>query len=282
MNKIKDDGLSRRAAVSKGVGYALAVSPITAFAASTSVAGLDASDVLIPTGSGGKEAMPAYVARPQGTAPHSCVIVIQEIFGLHEYIRDVCRRLAHAGYLAVAPSLYFRQGDATKISDIQEILKTIVSKVPQAQVLGDLDALVAWLGKDPRAKVDNLGITGFCWGGTMTWLYAAHNPKVKAGVAWYGRLMSEVTPNQPRWPLDIAASLTVPVLGLYGEKDHGIPLSDVEKMRAALQKGKTPSKIIIYNGADHGFHADYRPTFNAQAAAAGWQEMLGWFKAHGV
>jgi len=266
--------LNRREFVYTGVGYALAVSPVTAWAISTPTAGLEAGEVMIPTG---RESMPGYYAKPKkpGTCP--CVIVIHEIFGVHEYIRDVCRRLANAGYYAVSPYLYFRQGDATKIPDIEQLRTQIISKVSQPQVMTDLDATIAWLKTRKDADAQRTGITGFCWGGNTVWMYAAHNPAVKAGVAWYGRLAGEASANQPKFPIDIAATLKVPVLGLYGEKDHGIPLEQVEKMRAALKKAKSKSEIIVYPGAEHGFHADYRPSYNEKSAADGWQKLLSWF-----
>lgn len=273
------DSLTRRSLMALGAGYALAVCPVTAWAVTTPPKGLDEGDVKIPVG---KEMMPAYFAKPQKTGKHPCILVIHEIFGVHEYIRDVCRRLAHEGYAAISPYLYFREGDVSRITDIQQIIATVVSKVPQKQVLSDLDATLAWLAKQPDLDESRAGITGFCWGGNVTWMYASHNPKLKAGVAWYGKLDGERTPLQPKFPVDIAASLTVPVLGLYGGKDKGIPLKDVEAMREALQKGKSGSKFIVYPEAEHAFHADYRPSYNEQAAKAGWKELLGWFKTHGL
>jgi carboxymethylenebutenolidase len=174
-----------------------------------------------------------------------------------------------------------RQGDAHSISDIQQLLQQIVYKAPDAQVMGDLDACVAWAARN-GGDVDRLGVTGFCWGGRATWLYSRHNPKVKAGVAWYGRVTGNPTANQPRHPVDIAPGLTVPVLGLYGGKDHGISLESVDQMKAALAKGASGSTIIVYPEADHAFHADYRPTYDAEAAQDGWTRALDWFRQHGV
>lgn len=274
--------LNRREALSKSVGYALAISPVTSWAISTPAADLDTGDVFIATGKDGKEQLPAYFAVPKKPGPHPIVIVVQEIFGLHEYIRDVVRRLAHQGYFAVSPYFYFRQGDATKISDIKTLIDTIVSKVSQAQVMADLDQTVQWAKADKRADSGRLGITGYCWGGAVTWMYCAHNPAVKAGVAWYGRLSGQATTLHPKFPLDIAGELKAPVLGLYGEKDQGIPLSDVEAMRGKLKSSASSSKILVFTGAEHGFHADYRPSYQEKAAGEAWAAMLAWFKQHGV
>lgn len=268
--------LNRREILTLGTGYALAVMPVTAWALNTPAPDVETTVVQIPSG---KDKLPAFLAVPKKPGKYPCVLLVHEIFGIHEYIRDVCRRLANAGYIVLSPSLYFRQGDATKITDIPTLQEKIVKKVPQAQVLEDLDACVKWLGTNKKAEPGKIGITGFCWGGGATWLYSAHNPQLKAGVAWYGRLTGEASPLQPKFPLDIAASLTVPVLGLYGAKDKGIPLADVEKMRAELAKGKSQSKIIVYDEAEHGFHADYRPSYHAKSAQDAWQQMLDWFKA---
>jgi carboxymethylenebutenolidase len=271
------NNLSRRAFVA-ATGYALAVSPVTAWAIETPATGLDVADVTIPVG---KDRMPGYAAWPKKAGAHPVVIVVQEIFGLHAYIKDVCRRLAAEGYYAVAPSLYFRKGDATKIESINKLLTGIVSKVAQPQVMGDLDATMAWLGEQKAADAQRVAITGFCWGGNVVWTYSAHNPRIKAGVAWYGKLTGDPAPST-KYPIELAPGLTVPVLGLYGEKDKGIPLEGIEAMRKALAKGASGSKIIVYPGAEHGFHADYRPSYDEKAAKAGWAEMLAWFKQHGV
>jgi len=209
------------------------------------------------------------------------VLVVSEIFGLHEHIADVARRFAKAGYLALAPDLFVRQGNAAAYSDIEELRKDIINKTPDAQVIGDLDACVAWALKN-GGDAGRLGITGFCWGGRITWLYCAHNPKLRAGVAWYGKLIGNKTPLMPSYPLDIAASLRVPVLGLYGGKDNGIPLDTVEQMKTALAKGKNGSDIVVYPDAGHAFHADYRPSYVEADAKDGWKRCLAWFKAHGV
>ncbi|MFB2768240.1 dienelactone hydrolase family protein [Pelatocladus sp. BLCC-F211] len=272
--------LNRRTFImaSLATGFAVATHPVTAQTIKTSPTGLVAGEVKIPVADG---TIPAYRAIPASGTNFPVVLVVQEIFGVHEYIQDICRRFAKLGYLAIAPELYARQGDVSKLNDIQEIISKVVSKVPDAQVLSDLDATVAWAAKS-KGDVNRLGITGFCWGGRIVWLYAAHNPKLKAGVAWYGRLVGESTPLQPQYPINVAASLKAPVLGLYGGKDEGIPLSTVEKMRQALKAAKQPSEIVVYPNAPHGFHADYRPSYQKEAAEDGWKRLQAWFKEHGV
>jgi carboxymethylenebutenolidase len=270
---------SRRAVLTGvlGAGFAIAAGPASASTVTTDAVGLDAGDVQIPTPTG---PIPGYQARPAGKSNLPVVLVVQEIFGVHEHIRDVCRRLAKAGYLAIAPYLYHRQGEVQGQPSIDDVLK-IVRTVPDAQVLADLDATAAFaatLGGDPA----RVGVTGFCWGGRIVWLYAAHSATLKAGVAWYGRLATDPTPLQPASPLDRAAALKAPVLGLYGGKDTGIPLTDVERMRAALQAAGSKSTIHIYPDAQHGFHADYRPSYDVSAAADGFARLLAWLKAHGV
>jgi carboxymethylenebutenolidase len=210
------------------------------------------------------------------------VLVVQEIFGVHEHIKDLCRRFAKAGYLAVAPELYARQGDVSKISDWKQIFAEVVSKVPDAQVMSDLDATVAWAAKSSSGDAKRVAITGFCWGGRIVWLYAAHNPRLKAGVAWYGRLKGDTNPLQPKYPLDVVADLKAPVLGLYGGKDQGIPREDVDAMRAALAAAKKPGEIVVFPNAQHGFLADYRPSYSAEDAKEGWAKCLAWFREHGV
>ena len=271
--------ITRRGLLYSAAGYALATHPITAWAITTPDTDLVAGDVKIKIG---KEEMPAYAARPKKVGNYPVVIVVQEIFGLHEYIRDVVRRFANAGYYAVAPSLYFRQGDATKISDIQELRTKIVDKVQQDVVMSDLDAVCAWLKDEKGADAAKVGITGFCWGGNVTWMYSQHNPKLKAGVAWYGRLVGDPSPNMKHFPIEGAAAQTVPVLGFYGAKDKGIPVESVDRMRAELKKGKSGSDIIVYADADHGFHADYRPMYNEKDAKEAWDKALKWFKDHGL
>ena len=262
-----------------GSGFALAVQPVSAQTITTDVQGLTAGEVEIPVKDG---EIPAYRAMPAGGGPFAVALVVQEIFGVHEHIKDLCRRLAKAGYLAVAPELYARQGDVSRLKDIREILSTVVAKVPDAQVMGDLDATAAWAAGPGQGDVRRLGVTGFCWGGRITWLYAAHNPQVKAGVAWYGRLVGQTSGLTPANPIDLASALAVPVLGLYGGADQGIPLETVEKMRVALATGKSGSEIVVYKEAPHGFNADYRPSYRKDAAMDGWARMLAWFKRYGA
>lgn len=240
---------------------------------------ITAGETSIPTQG---DNMPAWHARPknaQGALP--IVIVIQEIFGVHEHIRDICRRLALEGHLAVAPELYFRQGDPNDYNDIPTLFSNLVSKVPDAQVLADLDHVANWAarnGGDPH----RLLATGFCWGGRISWLYAAHNPQLKAAVAWYGKLVGEKTLNSPKHPVDIATDLSAPVLGLYGAEDTGIPLDTVETMRHALRAANATAEIVVYPGAGHAFNADYRPSYHAESAKDGWQRMLTWFQQYGA
>jgi carboxymethylenebutenolidase len=209
------------------------------------------------------------------------VLVVQEIFGVHEHIRDVCRRLGKLGYLAVAPELFARQGDVSNMTNIQEILEKVVPKVPDAQVMSDLDATAAWAAKH-NGNGARLGITGFCWGGRIVWLYAAHNPGLKAGVAWYGRLSGDKDELRPRQPLDLAPSIKAPVLGLYGAEDQGIPVEIVEMMQDDLKAAKSRSEIVIYPDAPHGFHADFRSSYRPGPAQDGWKRLQQWFKKHGV
>ncbi|MBC1221664.1 dienelactone hydrolase family protein [Nostoc sp. UCD121] len=259
-------------------GFALAVQPISAQVTATDAKGLVAGAVKIPVKDG---EIPAYRAAPATGENFPIVLVIQEIFGVHEHIQDVTRRFAQLGYLAIAPELFIRQGDVTKLSSIDEI-RPIVAKVPDSQVLSDLDATVKWAVKSAKGNADKLAITGFCWGGRITWLYAAHNPKVKAGAAWYGRLVGDATELQPKYPIDIASALTVPILGLYGGKDTGIPLDTVEQMRDRLKSSSSKSEIIVYPDAPHAFFADYRPSYREKDAKDGWKRLLAWFKKYGV
>jgi carboxymethylenebutenolidase len=260
-------------------GFALAVQPVAAGTINTSSDGLVAGEVKIPVADG---EIPGYRAMPAKGRNFPVVLVVQEIFGVHEHIRDVCRRFAREGYLAVAPELYARQGDVSKMTDWKQIFAEVVSRVPDAQVMSDLDATVAWADKSSKGNAEKVAITGFCWGGRITWLYAAHSAELKAGVAWYGRLRGQATELQPRYPLDVVAELKAPVLGLYGGQDQGIPLEDVEAMRTALQAAGKPGEIIVFPEAGHAFFADYRPSFRADDAAAGWARCLAWFRSHGV
>jgi carboxymethylenebutenolidase len=259
-------------------GFALAVEPVSAATLTTSADGLTAGEVKIPVGGG---VLPGYRAMPERSGPFPVVLVVQEIFGVHEHIRDVCRRLAKLGYLAVAPELYAREGDVSKMADVSEIVAKVVSKVPDAQVMADLDAAAAWAAKS-GGDAKRLGITGFCWGGRIVWLYAAHSDRLRAGVAWYGRLTGPTDPLHPKHPLDVAAALKAPVLGLYGGADSGIPLDVVERMRTAVAAAKVRCEILVYPDAPHGFHADYRPSYRKDAAEAGWARLLAWLAEHGV
>ncbi len=259
-------------------GFALAVQPISAGVITTDAKGLVAGAVKIPVKDG---EIPAYRAAPSTGDNFPIILVIQEIFGVHEHIQDITRRFARLGYLAIAPELFVRQGDVSKLSNIDEI-RPIVAKVPDAQVLSDLDATLNWAKKSAKGNGEKLGITGFCWGGRIIWLYAAHNPQVKAGVAWYGRLVGDATELQPKYPVDIASKLTVPILGLYGGKDTGISLDTVEQMRERLQSSSSKSEIIVYPNAPHAFFADYRPSYREKEAQDGWKRLLAWFKQNGV
>lgn len=264
---------------SLAAGFALSVQPVSAETITTSTDGLRAGEVKIPTKDG---EMPAYRACPEKGENFPVVLVVQEIFGVHEHIKDICRRLAKQGYLAIAPELYARQGDVSKLTDIQEIIGKVVSKVPDKQVMEDLDATVAWAKKSGSGNTDKLAITGFCWGGRIVWLYAAYNKDVDAGVAWYGRIVGTANDLQPKHPLDIAKDLHAPVLGLYGGADTGIPNDTVEQMKKALKEADKPSEIVLYPDTPHGFHADYRPTYRKEQAEDGWKRLLDWFKKHGV
>ena len=262
------------------VGFALAVQPVAAQTMiTTDTKGLTAGEVQIPTKDG--KQMPAYRAVPAKGKNYPVVLVVEEIFGVHEHIKDICRRFAKLGYLAIAPDLFMRQGDPSGMTNIQEIIGKVISKVPDQQVLSDLDATLDWAEKQ-KGDTKKTAVTGFCWGGRITWLYAAHQPKVKAGAAWYGVLARPASELQPKHPVDIAGSLRTPVLGLYGEKDNGIPLDTVEKMRAALKTGGSASEIIVYPAAPHGFHADYRESYRKADAEDAWKLLLAWFKKYGV
>jgi carboxymethylenebutenolidase len=260
-------------------GFALSVQPVSAETITTDTTGLEAGEVQIPTADG---PMPAYRAMPSKGGPFPTVLVVQEIFGVHEHIKDICRRFAKQGFFAVAPELYARQGDVSKLTDIGEIISKVVSKVPDEQVMSDLDATVAWAKKSGKADTAKLSITGFCWGGRIVWLYSAHNPNLKAGVAWYGRLVGDADPLHPKHPVELAASLKAPVLGLYGETDASIPLATIEQMRAAAKDAGKPVEIVVYPAAPHGFHADYRPSYRKADAEDGWKRLLAWFKKHGA
>lgn len=267
---------------SLGAGFALATQPVRAQTAiQTDDTGLLAGEVRVPTADG---EMVAYRAAPMGVTRQPVVLVVSEIFGAHEYIRDICRRLAKLGYFAVAPELFARQGDPRQIASIPEILEKITGKTPDAQVLSDLDASVAWAAKQ-GADTSRLAVTGFCWGGRIAWLYVVHNPAVKAGVAWYGKLVGPANAITPKHPTELVAQLKAPVLGLYGGQDAGIPLETVDAMEKALQQGSPAaraSEIHVYDNAPHAFHADYRPSYRKAEAEDGWQRMLAWFRKNRV
>jgi carboxymethylenebutenolidase len=262
--------------VSVGAGFAAAVLPVSAQTISTPPDGLEAMDIKIPTGSGD---IPGYCAAPANGSGFPLVLVVQEIFGVHEHIRDVCRRFAKLGYVAIAPEMYHRQGDVSKIATIPEILP-IVAKVPDAQVMSDLDATVKYAAGTGKANVEKLAVTGFCWGGRITWLYAAHNPKVKAGGAWYGRITGPKTENNPMHPLDVAAKINGQVLGLYGAADSGIPNDTVDAMRKALEAAGKFASITNYPDTPHAFHADYRPSYRKSQAEDAWAKLTAHFATH--
>jgi carboxymethylenebutenolidase len=281
-------GKTRRTALQMiaGIGYAASTLPSFAqTAVSTPSDGLVSGFVNIDVNG---FSLPVYRSAPAGKSNLPVVLVIQEIFGVHEYIADVTRRLAKEGYLAIAPDLYRRQGDASKYDNISLLLSELVSKVPDAQVLADLDATVAWAAKN-GGNAKKVGVTGFCWGGRQTWLYAAHNPNVKAAVAWYGKLEGNPSANFPKQPIDVVGELKAPVLGLYGGEDTGIPVTSVNTFKTALtaaakagNKAAGESKFVLYPDAPHAFHADYRPSYREAAAKDGWQQALAWFKGHGL
>jgi carboxymethylenebutenolidase len=257
-------------------GYASAVLPAATTAVHTDAKGLVAGDVRIPVRDGTAY---AYRAMPEGGTNLPVILLAHEIWSVHEYFKDLCRRLAKLGYLAIAPDLFARQGDVSGLP-IEEI-RPVVARVPDEQVMADLDATAKWAlanGGDAR----RLGITGFCWGGRITWLYCAHNPQLKAGVAWYGPVVKPATELQPRHPIDLVAELKCPVLGLYGAEDAGIPNDTVERMQAELKAAGQPSEIVLFPGMPHAFHADYRPSYRKEAADDGWGRMLDWFRRHGV
>lgn len=282
------DGASRRTAlkVALGVGYAATAMPIMAQTAiKTPADGLTSGEATFDVAG---FSVPFFYAAPEGKKNLPVVLVIQEIFGVHEYIADTCRRFAKAGYLAIAPELFARQGDPSSYGEMAKLMAEVVSKVPDAQVMKDLDGAVAWAGAN-GGNLKKVAITGFCWGGRITWLYAEQSKNVQAGVAWYGRLVGTSTALTPKHPLDLAADLKAPVLGLYGGQDGGIPLTTINQMKDALAeagaKGNAAAKaseFVVYKDAPHAFHADYRPSYRKDAAEDGFKRALAWFKAHGV
>ncbi|MFZ3322560.1 MAG: dienelactone hydrolase family protein [Usitatibacter sp.] len=256
---------------------AAAVQPAALTAISTDSAGLDAGDVRVPVKDG---SIAAYYAKPGGGKNLPIALLVHEIWSVHEYFRDLCRRLAKLGYLAVAPDLFGRQGDVTELGR-DDIFPKVVSRVPDAQVMADLDAAASWAAAN-GGDIARFGATGFCWGGRIMWLYAAHSNRLKAGVAWYGKVEGAPDELHPRHPIDVASDLQAPVLGLYGGADAGIPNDGVDRMSAALKAAGKPSQIHVYPDAPHAFHADYRPSYRKEAAEDGWRRMLDWFKRHGV
>lgn len=275
------DGVDRRTFIQTavGVGFAAAAMPVMAQTMiKTDTVGLTAGVVMVEVNG---QKVPVYRAQPEGKTNLPVVLVISEIFGVHEHIADVARRFAKLGYLALAPELFVRQGDPSKYPNIGELIKEVVSKVPDAQVMSDLDAVVTW-AKANGGNTNKLAITGFCWGGRITWMYSAHNPNVKAGAAWYGRLVGDPTPLSPTNPVDIAAGLKTPILGLYGLKDTGISQESIAQMTAALSKGSSKSTFKVYADSGHAFHADYRPSYVEADAKDGWMRCLAWFKENGV
>jgi carboxymethylenebutenolidase len=264
--------------VSLATGFALSVQPVSAEAIHTDASGLTAGEVKVPVADG---SIPAYRAMPDSGGPFPAVLVVQEVFGVHEHIKDVCRRLAKLGYFAIAPELYARQGNPAEIGDIKQLIAQIVSKVPDAQVMSDLDATAAYAKSTGKADTQKLAVTGFCWGGRIVWLYAAHNPDLKAAVAWYGpdRATSSLTPQNP---IDVIPQLTCPVLALDGGADQSIPVATGEKRQAACVAAHKVCAYQLYPDAPHAFNADYRPSYRADAAKDGWARMLVWFKDHGV
>lgn len=278
-NWIASTGLGRRGLLIGGAfaaGFAAACRPVSSSAVQTSGSGLVEEKVTIAASDG--FAMPAFVVRPEGGGPAPVIILVHEIFGVHEWVRDMCRRFARAGYHAVAPDLFARHGDATREADFKKLIANIVAKASDAQVMADIDSAYVWAG-DHGGDATRRGITGFCWGGRIVWLYATHSADLDAGVAFYGRLVNEKTALQPDSAIYRAEDLKAPVLGQYGALDKGIPVADVEAMRTKLSMaGKSPpDTITVYPGADHGFMADYRPSYNEQAARAAWDATLGWF-----
>ena len=275
-----EGGIARRGffMTSLMTGLTLATPRALAQVIHTDASGLHAGEVMIPVADGH---IPAYAARPDGDGPYPTVLVIEEIFGVHDYIKDVCRRLARAGYLAVAPELYARLADLSKMTDPQQIIRDVISKAPDATVVSDLDATAAWARAQGRGDA-RLAVTGFCRGGRDTWLYAAHNPVLRAAVAWYGPVGGARTGIQPHTALELAPGLRCPLLGLYGAADQSIAPDQVQAAAAAARQAGKTVEIVLYPGAGHGFHADYRPSYDRAAAEDGWRRMLAWFRGHGM
>jgi len=280
LDGLKSYPLARRGMMMTGLisGLTLAVTPVEAQVIHTGSDGLDAGETKIPTSQG---SLPAYYARPAGAGPFPTVLVIEEIFGVHEYIKDTCRRLAHAGYLAVAPELYARIGDLSAMTDVGAIVRDVISKAPDDRMLEDLDSTAVWAAGN-KGDPARLAVTGFCRGGRDVWMYDAHNPTLKAAVAWYGPIKGQPSPIQPTNPGDIAADLKAPLLGMYGGQDTGIAVPDVQAAAAKARAAGKTVEIVVYPDAPHGFHADYRPSYRKADAEEGWGRMLAWFKKYGV
>ena len=280
LDGLKSYPLARRGMMMTGLisGFTLAVTRVEAQVIHTGTDGLDAGETKVPTSEG---MLPAYYARPAGAGPFPTVLVIEEIFGVHEYIKDTCRRLAHAGYLAVAPELYARIGDLSGMTDVGAIVRDVISKAPDDRLLQDLDSTAAWAAQN-KGDPARLAVTGFCRGGRNTWMYDAHNPALKAAVAWYGPIKGQPSPIQPTNPGDIAADLKAPLLGMYGGQDTGISVADVQAAAAKAKAAGKTVEVVVYPDAPHGFHADYRPSYRKADAEDGWAKMLAWFKKYGV
>lgn len=277
---LREYPLARRGIIMTGLisGFTLATQRVEAQAITTDTNGIEAGEAQVPVPGG---ALPAYYARPAKGTNFPIVIVNEEIFGVHEYIKDTCRRLAKAGYMAVATEYYARLGDLSKMTDVKQIIADVISKEPDAQYMADADATVAWAALN-KGDIKRVGVTGFCRGGRMTWLFAAHNPAVKAAVAWYGPLMGDRTPIQPATATDYANQLKAPLLGLYGGQDTGIKVDDIKAAEAKAKAAHKTVEIVIYPDAPHGFHADYRPSYRRADAEDGWKRMLAWFSRYGV
>ncbi|MDP4026187.1 dienelactone hydrolase family protein [Methylobacterium sp. NEAU 140] len=273
--------LSRRGFVMTSLmsGLTLATTRVEAQAIRTDAAGIEAGEVKVPAADG---PMPAYRAVPEGAGPFPVVLVVEEIFGVHDYIKDICRRLAKAGYCAVAPELYARQGDLSTMTDAQTIVREVISKTPDAQWIADLDAAAAWAVSAAKGDGARLAVMGWCRGGRAAWLYDAHRHDLKAAVAWYGQLGGERTPIQPRTAGDVVTEINAPLLALYGGADAGIPVAMVEEARDRAKAAGKSVELVIYPEAPHGFHADYRPSYRKAAAEDGWNRALAFLKAHGV
>jgi carboxymethylenebutenolidase len=273
--------LSRRgfmtASAAAAAGYTLAAGPVRADVITTDTNGLETGTAKIKVADG---EMPGYFARPAGVKNPPVVLVAMEIFGLHEYIKDVTRRLAKLGAFAVAPDYYFRKGDLTKVTEMSKLIPLVNSK-PDSELLSDLDSTVEW-AKSQGGDTSRLGIIGFCRGGRTVWEYAAHSNALKAGVAFYGPPVDAPNPLWPKSPMQLAPEMKAPVLGLYGEADQGIPVAQVEEFKAALARANKTAEFKIYPGAPHGFHADYRPSYRKEAAEDAWAQMQAWLKKYNV